>query len=413
MAPHISISATDFHQTLERFRRYLKGKGDDFRDFQTGLMYLWESRYKAAVRDEAIKRLELSAWKNFDLGKGEILRRVIDAVEINISKDCRNNLVEWEPRFGLEKRHHNSLYEHGSGRQTTRYEALLHDFFCGELTPEESMSELIALAGNHYDFISYLYFLKDWELFAVVRPKTFEKSFDLMGVRWNGEPPKLGGQCSWLNYQAFNSTLLAVRELLLESGIPNVRLIDAHSFCWTIAKAEMPKVEPKAAPPVSLLSISPNDPPEEIARKSGGNRNIDFNALAQRRALLGRLAEERALQAERARLSLAGSASLSDQVRLVSDDHTLGYDISSFELDGTPRLIEVKAASFNQDHVSFYITQNEFRTSHSEGNYWVYLVKNPTSENCAVYAIPPGILAERHLTPVTYQAHVPTVSSLV
>ena len=41
------------------------------------------------------------------------------------------------------------------------------------------------------------------------------------------------GKGSWENYQRFNAALSDVRSALAEmDGLTNVRLIDAHSFCW-------------------------------------------------------------------------------------------------------------------------------------------------------------------------------------
>ncbi|HEY5410536.1 MAG TPA: hypothetical protein VIJ94_07400, partial [Caulobacteraceae bacterium] len=49
-------------------------------------------------------------------------------------------------------------------------------------------------------------------------------------------------QCSWENYSTYNQTLTALRPVLeATADLKNVRLIDAHSFCWifsTLLKLE-------------------------------------------------------------------------------------------------------------------------------------------------------------------------------
>lgn len=43
--------------------------------------------------------------------------------------------------------------------------------------------------------------------------------------------------CSWENYSRFNSALAGVRESLAGlEGLSDVGLIDAHSFCWLLAR---------------------------------------------------------------------------------------------------------------------------------------------------------------------------------
>ena len=82
------------------------------------------------------------------------------------------------------------------------------------------MAKFISVFGKRYEVISFLFFLKDWEQFMQVRSTHFQKAFSMLGVRWNGEAPKLVAQCSWDNYAAFNETLSIVRDYLLDEGIP-------------------------------------------------------------------------------------------------------------------------------------------------------------------------------------------------
>lgn len=284
---------------------------------------------------------------------------------------------------------------------------MIFDFFTGELTPEEAMPKIIDFAGKQYDFISYLYFLKDWERFMHVRPTTFQTAFELLEVTWCGEIPKLSGRCSWENYQMFNETLVEVQTLLLATGVPHVRLLDAHSFCWTIGRAELPEIEELAPTLIQEVHSEAGTIPVAVEERNEARSLIDFEALAKRRAFIGRLAEERARDAERARLREAGRQDLAERVRLVSDDHTLGYDLESFELDQTPRRIEVKAVGFEEDQAEFYLTENEWQTSRRVSNYWLYLVSGAQTKDCAIRAIRSQDILPEQLTPVVYQARVP------
>lgn len=56
-------------------------------------------------------------------------------------------------------------------------------------------------------------------------------------------------------------------------------------------------------------------------------------------------------------------------------DDSLGYDILSYELDGTPRYIEVKTTKRNRSNsFSFYTSHNELEKSKVLKNYWIYQV---------------------------------------
>jgi hypothetical protein len=66
-----------------------------FQQFEAGVIGT-EEGYEIKVRVEAIWRLDAGSWTEAQIGSGEILARVIDAIEIEGSK-----LVRFEARNGL------------------------------------------------------------------------------------------------------------------------------------------------------------------------------------------------------------------------------------------------------------------------------------------------------------------------
>ncbi len=80
---------------------------------------------------------------------------------------------------------------------------------------------------------------------------------------------------------------------------------------------------------------------------------------AQNRSL-GLAGEELALQFERWRLVQVGAAQLAERVIHASraEGDGLGYDIRSYEADGTERFIEVKTTTFG-DRTPFFVSANE------------------------------------------------------
>lgn len=168
------------------------------------------------------------------------------------------------------------------------------------------------------------------------------------------------------------------RGLVEVAEIRDVRLIDAHSFCWMIARLGLSAEGSghKIGPPRLLAGLKPHI----VTPQADGNRNSgktvtgdDFAKKDDERRRIGRIAQEVALESERARLRDLGHPNPL-VAQDVSDKPSLGYDILSSELDGTPRYIEVKAATQSGAVISFIISRNEVKVSRSLRNYHLYLV---------------------------------------
>lgn len=124
------------------------------------------------------------------------------------------------------------------------------------------------------------------------------------------------------------------------------------------------------------------------------------------RRRLGRLAQDIALESERARLREAGQPTPEESVQRVWDEPARGYDILSCEIDGTPRHIEVKAARRSAAGSSFFVTNNELEHSRVLPNYYFYLVPNAESKRPTVLALESQKLSRDWLFPVNYMASV-------
>jgi hypothetical protein len=88
----------------------------------------------------------------------------------------------------------------------------------------------------------------------------------------------------------------------------------------------------------------------------------------------------------------------------VSDQPALGYDIQSFEVDGRPRHIEVKATRQSGRRLVFFVTRNELAKCRSLPNYYFYLVVNAQSQNRTVLMLEAGDVRAEWLEPVNYLA---------
>jgi Domain of unknown function (DUF3883) len=104
-----------------------------------------------------------------------------------------------------------------------------------------------------------------------------------------------------------------------------------------------------------------------------------FDVILRAMTRNGALGEFIAMEYERKRLVRAGRDNLARMVRWMSkEDVAAGFDIESFEIDGSQRFIEVKATASAARR--FVITRNEWLVAQAKGErYWIYLVTNVNS----------------------------------
>jgi len=229
----VNIDPRAFREAFARFQMLIAAKsGRPFASFSEGLIHDWES-YKPRLRDRALDLLSAEQWSEADIGSGTILNRAIAAIEIQESRhNLTNNLVFWQNRFGHANRDHRALLEGASNPKLRReLEGLLFGLFRDGADEGEIFDRLSELTGGKYPLIAYLFFLKDMDRFMPIQPTAFDLAFRALGIDFSTLR-----QCSWQNYSAYNQTLAGLRPLIeAPTGLENVRLVDAHSFCWMLA----------------------------------------------------------------------------------------------------------------------------------------------------------------------------------
>ena len=399
----MTLSAAIFDDQFRLFAAAIEEKsGEPFVSFHHGLADEWEG-YKQRIYREGRAQLAWAKWKRADIGSVRILDAVIRAIEIHESAELRNNLVHWQAKRGPNSRSHIGLLNARDDRAKRKEcEELLFQLYRREGEPGEIFEALTEIIGRRYDVLAYLFFLRDWEAFLPIAASVFDIAFTRLGLN-----VRTSNRCSWENYQSYIAAIDLVRQRLRGKGFSTARLVDAHSFCWMLVR--LPPATGKAVPPrritMSEIGTLTAAPEREPASGDGGSE-VDFTALQERRAYLGDLAEGIALAAEQKRLRTAGRADLANAVRVVSADHRLGYDIASFETDGSPRHIEVKAASGSKTRMEFYVTENERRKSTELANYWFYLVLGGESSRPLVRCAPARMIPPDALRPVVYRASI-------
>src|SRR5260370_41315478 len=96
-----------------------------------------------------------------------------------------------------------------------------------------------------------------------------------------------------------------------------------------------------------------------------------YPEMESRNQTLGLAGEKLALEFEHERLWRAGKKDLAERIEHVSHSKGdyLGFDISSFEVDGRERLIEVKTTRFGA-LTPFFASKNEVDLSQSRKDYY-------------------------------------------
>ena len=233
----MAIDVKTFKNQFDVFKdRILRKSKQPFTTFREGLAEGWEG-YKLPLRQEALRRLGAVSWQQSSIGSGQILKCLISAIEIPKKgpEEDGNNLVRWRDEYGHRNRSHytllDALDEPGDRR---RVEQWAFEFFRGVPNYEDAFEALRSITGSRYDLLAYLFFLRD-DRFMPIGVKTFDKAFEALGLNVHTV-----GKASWENYQEYIGTLQEIRAALTNiAGLTDVRLVDAHSFCWLLVRPEL------------------------------------------------------------------------------------------------------------------------------------------------------------------------------
>ena len=101
---------------------------------------------------------------------------------------------------------------------------------------------------------------------------------------------------------------------------------------------------------------------------------VDYLQREARNQSLGEAGEEYVINFERARLIHSGKKELADSIKQVSKTvgPSAGFDVKSFEEDGTDRFIEAKTTKYGKS-TPFYVTPNELQFSRDNASrYYLY-----------------------------------------
>lgn len=154
-----------------------------------------------------------------------------------------------------------------------------------------------------------------------------------------------------------------------------------------------PPTVSNAPPPIEPTLIERILRKYDVAERDASNR------------ALGKAGEERVLRHEVQSLTSAGRIDLAKKVQWTSevDGDGAGYDIASFELDGSPRLIEVKTTN-GWERSPFHISRNELAVAEERRDCWCLLRLWNFAREPKAFEIRPPLDAHVSLMATSYMA---------
>lgn len=173
---------------------------------------------------------------------------------------------------------------------------------------------------------------------------------------------------------------------------------------------DFPPVEKQIAQ--FIESAPQNVPTLPSAKLSHKGKPVDFESQNKKNKRIGDQGEDLVFLQEKQRLEQHNRSDLAKKVEgTYKENPGAGYDIASFELDGTPKYIEVKSttASLPQsgETIRFHLSATELHQAQNLANYYLYLVFDIKSLQPKIWTIPnPSTLvnAKLVLQPSSYHA---------
>jgi len=156
---------------------------------------------------------------------------------------------------------------------------------------------------------------------------------------------------------------------------------------------ELKKFNLKDFPPIESLKfdyvdLHTNELPEPIEKEKNKETKIDYSNRSKKFKRIGDRGEQIALRAERQFLKKNGRKDLARLVDQISErDDSVGYDIKSYEADGTEKLIEVKSTLRKVGNSNIFLSANELQVAENEENYYFYIIYEVGSKRPKIWKV--------------------------
>jgi 5-methylcytosine-specific restriction protein A len=249
-----------------------------FTDFKTSAFIDKAENYKYSVYDEARENLGQKWWKPEDIGTGKIQQAVSSAIKTRVNHSFQmvdNNLVDWRKKDDFAKT-----------RKNKNLETTLFNFYKGKISDQQAFETLIDEKLS-YQFIAYLFFIKDRNRFMPISQAKFDEIFEIIGL----PNFKTSHNLSWDNYSTYLDIIKQVRDFL-KAKDKNVTLLDAHSFLWILGNQMRVAIkETQSKPSVEKKDeqVKPATVTKDIFSKSSELNSLEWTEILQNEKLTNEL----------------------------------------------------------------------------------------------------------------------------
>ncbi|WP_080056558.1 hypothetical protein [Spirosoma aerolatum] len=217
----MTISTDILERIFDNFTDFVSTKDEKkFTDFKSSKYIDTAENYKYSVYEEARENLGQKWWKSEDIGSGKIQNAVSSAIKTRVTHNFQtvdNNLVDWRKKDAFAKTAKNK-----------NLETTLFNFYKSKISNQSAFEALIEEKLS-YQFIAYLFFIKDRNQFMPISQTKFDEIFEIIGI----VDFKTSHNLSWENYTTYIDIIKQTRDFL-KTKDSNTTLLDAHSFLWII-----------------------------------------------------------------------------------------------------------------------------------------------------------------------------------
>lgn len=217
----MTVTTEILETRFTEFVQFIKtSSGENFQIFATSKYLDNQENYKYKVYEEARESLGNKWWKPEDIGTGKIQQSVSSAIKTRVNHNFKmvdNNLVDWRKKDAFSKR-----------PKSKTLETTLFNFYKSKIKDNDAFEQFMN-EGLTYQFIAYLFFIKDSQRFLPISQERFDRIFEQIGL----PDFKTRSNASWDNYSKFCGIIKQVRDFL-KTKDKNATLLDAHSFLWIL-----------------------------------------------------------------------------------------------------------------------------------------------------------------------------------
>lgn len=156
---------------------------------------------------------------------------------------------------------------------------------------------------------------------------------------------------------------------------------------------ELKKFNLKDFPPIESLKfdyveLQTDELPEPTEKKKNKETKVDYSNRSRKFKRIGDRGEQIVLRAERQFLKKNGRKDLAKLVDQISErDDSVGYDIKSYELDATEKLIEVKSTLRKIGNSNIFLSANELQVAENKENYYFYIIYEVGSKRPKIWKV--------------------------